>query len=261
MSYVTAYLPVAQGVAVVAALTGMAATARAAGDPRSTGAIVADTLVERVTGQTRADDVPIEVQVVITDRALLTTAGGGSGAETPAQVPGYGTVPAAWVRDLLRPADDGATEARVWLRRLYTHPADGTLVAMDSRRRTFDGGLRRFLLARDGSCTTPWCDAPIRHLDHTSPVADGGPTTAANGRGTCVRCNHTKELPGWTARAEPPPTTGRWHPHTVHLTTPTGHTYTATAPPVVPGTPPVHPADADSGDSPLERRYAALRAA
>ena len=54
MSQLSALLPVAQGVAVYAALTRSADTARAGGDARSRGQIMADTLVERVTGQSSA---------------------------------------------------------------------------------------------------------------------------------------------------------------------------------------------------------------
>jgi hypothetical protein len=230
MCYLTAYLPVIQGVAVHATLVKAAAAARASGDERSVGHLMADILVERVTGQASAPAVPVEVQVVITDRALFTSAFGGGG-ETPAQVPGYGTVPAAWARNMV-----GDPDAVRWLRRLYTHPEDGTLVAMDSARRTFDGGLRRFVIARDGTCQTPWCDAPVRHVDHVVDHAKGGPTSAHNAQGTCVRCNHTKQLPGWRARPEPAPPPGHWATHTVVTVTPTGHRYSSTAPPVLPGT-------------------------
>ncbi|HET8595679.1 MAG TPA: HNH endonuclease, partial [Intrasporangium sp.] len=375
MALLTAVLPVTQAVAVHAALARAAATAKANGDPRSTGQLMADTLVALVTGQEAATDIPIEVQVIITDRALL------HGDDTPAHIPGYGPVPAAWLRHLLTPDDledmlddldhadtddmdrvdteqltddmdranteqltddvahphnldpDGldhdshidlddldhdshtdlgdakptdvvdlagarqgapprsersdyaspvpppagpplteplssdrppgppppvrahptappprqSRRAQTWLRRLYTHPGTGTLITMDSRRRLFDAGLRRYLITRDGVCRTPWCDAPIRHLDHIRPHADGGPTTASNGQGLCVRCNLVKDQPGFNARvthAGPTPSrhdevsardgeaTAR--PHTVQLTTPTGHTYTSTAPPVLP---------------------------
>lgn len=235
MCYVSAYLPVAQGVAVHATLAKTAATARAQGDERSAGQLMADTFVERVTGQASAKAVPVEVQVVITDRALFT-APFGTNEETPAHVPGYGSVPAAWVRDLL-----GDSEARTWLRRLFTSPEDGTLVAMESTRRVFDGALRRFLVARDGTCRTPWCDAPVRHIDHVVDHASGGPTTAANGQGLCVRCNHNKQHPGWRARPEPAPPPGAWPTHTVVTVTPTGHRYTSSAPPVLPGGPPGEP--------------------
>ncbi|MDQ0619369.1 hypothetical protein QFZ33_003393 [Arthrobacter globiformis] len=50
MTYLTALLPVHQGVAVHAALTRQADTLHAAGDPRSRGQLTAETLVERTTG-------------------------------------------------------------------------------------------------------------------------------------------------------------------------------------------------------------------
>ena len=103
---------------------------------------------------------------------------------------------------------------RIWLRRLYTAPGTGDLVAMDSRARLFPPGLRRFVTVRDATCRTPYCDAPIRHLDHIVPWHDGGETTAANGAGLCEACNHTKETPGWTIRPRPGPR------HTLEITDP-----------------------------------------
>ena len=37
--------------------------------------------------------------------------------------------------------------------------------------------------------------APIRHTDHITRYADGGPTSERNGQGMCVRCNLDKEHP------------------------------------------------------------------
>jgi hypothetical protein len=108
---------------------------------------------------------------------------------------------------------------------------------MDSRARIFPPGLRRFIQARDDTCRTPYCDAPIRHLDHIIPHHAGGPTTTDNGAGLCEACNHTKETPGWTARpASRSAATSSGDRHTIQLTTPTGHTYHSTAPPL-PGSP------------------------
>ncbi len=225
MTQLSGLLPVRQGVAVYAALTGLADRLRAGGDARSRGQIMADALVERVTGQTTADEVPLEVQVVMTDGALL------DGDATPAQVPGYGPVPAAlartWIRD---------TAADVWVRRLYASPWDGSLVAMDSRRRTFRGGLRGFVVARDQTCRTPWCDAPIRHVDHPARAADGGPTTTENSQGLCEACNYAKEGHGWQARASG----GR-----VETTTPTGHRHHSRPPALAPPPRPRGPSAAD----------------
>ncbi|MFZ3414657.1 DUF222 domain-containing protein [Arthrobacter sp. 3Tela_A] len=336
MSYLTGLLPVAQGVAVYAALSRAADSLRAAGDERGRGQIMADTLVERVTGQTAADRIPVEVQLVITDRTLLAgvvaprgriargwgdqgwgdqdgvpgmpAARTAAQSDKPAYFPGYGIVPGAWARELIRsalgagdrraappppagrqspsgaglftepppgaaassepPTDNArfpdpepaglvappAELSLVSLRRLYLDPVSGELTAMESKARTFPAGLARMIRTRDQTCRTPWCDAPIRHIDHIQPHAEGGPTSYTNGQGLCEACNHAKEAPGWNAttiRTTPPgngsastptparPTVARPTPrtdpvsrHKVRITTPTGHTYTSTAPPL-----------------------------
>lgn len=127
-------------------------------------------------------------------------------------------------------ADPGALS---WLRRLYTVPETGELIAMDSRARLFPPGMRRFIHLRDATCRTPYCDAPIRHTDHIIPWRTTPTTTVENGQGLCEHCNHTKETPGWTTQPGTPTNTR----HTVTTHTPTGHTYTTTAPPP-PGTRP-----------------------
>jgi hypothetical protein len=263
MTYLTALLPAAQGVAAYASLTRHADTLRSSGDERSRDQIMADSLVERVTG-TPGGITGIELQLVMTDRTLL------QGDSEPARLTGYGTIPAHWARETIlnrttgpgfdadagsglasgsgaaagsvagRDSDSGVGagsgsaapdrhELSVWLRRLYTAPGSGELVAMDSKARFFPPGLRRFLQVRDDTCRTPYCDAPIRHDDHIIPWHNDGPTSISNGQGLCEACNHTKENPGWTAK--PIPGTR----HTVETRTPTGHTYHSTTPPL-PGT-------------------------
>lgn len=225
MTYLSALLPVSDGVAAYAALAAAAASARAAGDPRGRGQVMADELVTRLTGTATASGSPVEVCVVITDEALL------GGGEQPARVttsgageatPADSLVPAAVARAMVGQAQ------RAWVRRLYARPGTGELVAMDSVRRVFEGNLRRMLVLRDQRCRTPWCEAPVRHADHVLDHADSGPTSLANGQGLCERCNQTKNLPGWRAhvvRAGPE--------HVVRTTTPTGRTYDSTAPPLL----------------------------
>jgi hypothetical protein len=67
----------------------------------------------------------------------------------------------------------------------------------------------------------------VRHDMVHVPHAGGGPTSAANGSGLCEACNLAKEVPGW--RAEVVHGTDR---HTVATTTPTGHRYTSSSPPL-----------------------------
>lgn len=218
MAQLTSLLPVAQGVAVWATLSRAADEARAAGDPRSRGQVMADTLVERVTGQSRADAVPITVDLVVSDRSLL------AGGHEPAWLQGYGAIAADHADELVQQA---VTDARAALRRLYAAPTGG-LVAMESRSREFPEGLARFLELRDRTCRTPWCDAPIRHRDHVVAHAFAGSTSEPNGQGLCEQCNYVKQAPGWRAR----PITGPpGHPHQVEITLPTGHVVRSTAPP------------------------------
>jgi 5-methylcytosine-specific restriction endonuclease McrA len=66
----------------------------------------------------------------------------------------------------------------------------------------------------------------VRHADHIRPVDDGGATSAANGQGLCVACNHAKQAPGWRQQVVSSP---RERPE-VETVTPTGRRYTATAP-------------------------------
>ena len=239
MTYLSGLLPVAQGVATYAALDRRARELMAAGDERGRGQIMADTLVERVTGQVTASAVPIEVNLVMPAGTLMGS------TDEPAEVVGHGPISAETARALLAASADSA--ALVWFRRVLTS-LDGTrLVGLESRRRLFPEGIKRFLALRDKTCRTPWCDAPIRHADHVVGAGRDGPTIAANGQGLCVACNQAKEAPGWSAAvvdeggAEP---AGGVGPHRVRLRTPTGHAYDSTAPPVL---------EARRGQPPLDR--------
>jgi hypothetical protein len=205
MARLTALLPAAQGVAVYAALASAADTATAAADGRGRGQLMADTLVQRVTGQAAADQVPVEVDVIIDADTLLGR------SDEPAQLAGYGPLPADTARELIAQPD------RVWLRRLFRRPSSGELITMETRRRCFTGGQRRFIQLRDQTCRTPWCDAPIRHIDHVQPAGAGGPTSVDNGQGLCVACNHAKQAPGWQSTRAPN--------REVETETPTGHRY------------------------------------
>lgn len=405
MAMLTALLPVAQGVAVLKQLDEAASSVRTTGaDGRSRAQVMADTLVERVTGQAHADQVPIEVSLVLTPAAL--TGGCGCGGrrgddgvrddtegddtegddteredtegddkgvrtgeraepavldrddrddrderderderEEPAVLERYGPIPAGLARALIAPTStDGGAFSRpgawsgsraaddgpVWVRRVLVDPDDGTVTGIeatrhrlgspaladrvkrwftgqrddqrddqsdchgddaggscDGARRVFTGLVRRLILARDQSCRTPYCDAPIRHIDHIQAVSRGGSTTVANGQGVCERFNYVKEIPGWHVRViRAGHTSRRAHdhdiqtdiqtdiqndietghgadlgppggPHEIEITTPTGHTYRSSAPPAL--GPAAHPAAHPApGPPPGIRRRAAF---
>lgn len=206
MTWLTALLPVKDGVAVHAALTRAAESARAGGDERTKGQVMADSLVAAVLTSAAARDraatrwqpTPSEAQrttppgslglnLVMTDLSLFGI------SEEPARLDGYGPIPAELARELVVGACSAAE--KVWLRRLYTSPGTGELLSMDARTRLFPTGLARFIRLRDQSCRTPWCDAPIRDTDHAENHVAGGATSGQNGQGLCEACNHAKQAP------------------------------------------------------------------
>ena len=162
MTYVTAHLPVADGVAVYAALDAAARAGVAPRDRRGRGQVMADTLVERVTGRSIAEGQPVEIGLVMSDASLL------AGADAPARLIAAGVAPQVLPAAVARahvaglrqhavasgvessaaalvgegagvgggPAHDemATRRSQVWVRRLFTGPDGRHLVAMDSRR-------------------------------------------------------------------------------------------------------------------------------
>jgi hypothetical protein len=217
MAWLSALLPVEQAVACLAALRKGGDTARAAGDERTRGQVEADLLVERLTGQAEADQVPLEVQLLVPLDALLDPDSAGE----PALIPGHGPLPAGLVDDLI-----GKAGARTRWRRLFTR--GDAVIGGDPTARRFTGWLASLIRLRDHqTCRQPFCSAQIRHLDHIRRWRDGGPTSYPNGWGLCERDNYVRELPGWKIRLIH---AGDRGPHLVATTTPTGHTYYSRAP-------------------------------
>lgn len=282
MTFLTALIPLKQGVRILATLTRVADSAKASGDQRGKGQIMADALMHRLIEHTPCDEgagtigdhrgVPapagggvgsghseavrdprrqpikhgspaaarepwcttvnepdIALELVMTDRSLFGC------ASDPAVLVGYEAIPAPLARELILGSGEGRGEydgdgrgnlfkPRVWLKRLFTHPESNMLLAMDSRARLFPDGMKEFLRVRDQRCQTPYCDAPIREYDHIKAYAAGGPTTTDNGQGLCTACNQAKEAPGWSSQRDGQPST--------EVSTPTGHRYISTAPPL-----------------------------
>lgn len=207
---------------------------RAGGAREGHGAAMADSLTDTLLGHDGgADPGVLDIGLIITDRALFRPDAGDT-----AHLEGYGPVPAEAVRQQLRaatsdpadPAEDpyGADgpAVRAELRRLYTHPVTGELVAMDSTARAFPPAMRRFLTWRDTSCRGPHCNAAIRQSDHIAPVSGGGPTTLDNGQGLCGHCNKKETSAASVERIEDPGRSGHrveWtgHSGTSRITTPT----------------------------------------
>lgn len=201
MATLTARMPAVDVVLMRKRLSLEAERLRAQGDRRGHQAIMADLLADTVLGREgEMEPVTVDIGLIITDRALFHPKHG-----DVAHIEGYGPVPAEAVREQLRaalqePSDpdqdpygpDGPA-LRAVLRRLYTHPETGELVAVESEARAFPEKLGRFLTIRDSSCRGPFCDAPIRQHDHIIPRSQGGPTSIENGQDACAHCNQKEE--------------------------------------------------------------------
>lgn len=128
--------------------------------------------------------VGVQVNLVITDLSLFGI------TDSPAELFGLGSVPAELAREMIAHA---ASHHAATLKRLYTEPGSGALVKMESTSRAFPDGLAQMIFIRDGHCRFPFCDAPIRHLDHIRPHAAGGATSYSNGQGLCAAHNLVKD--------------------------------------------------------------------
>ncbi|MCX6469196.1 MAG: DUF222 domain-containing protein [Corynebacteriales bacterium] len=218
MVRLSALLPLVSGISVFASLK-RHADATVGVDDRTHAQVMADALVERVTGVATVDALPVAVNVVMSDEVL---AGNGGAA---AHVTGYGPIPADTARAMVATSLDA--DAATTLRRLFKAPSSGALVAMESAARLFPTGLKQFFDFRDQSCGIPYCDAPIAEYDHANPHANGGPTSVSNGGGMCLAHNRAKQNPGWRMTTADHTDTTR---HTATITTPTGHSHVSRAP-------------------------------
>jgi hypothetical protein len=119
MTWFTSLLPVKDGVAVHAALSAEADRLRAAGDVRSRGQIMTDTLVQRIlrphlAGADGARGIPLMVNVVVPDAVLFGDDDGGGWVDN------YGDVPGDLIREWI--AANLATGIDTWLKRIYEKP-------------------------------------------------------------------------------------------------------------------------------------------
>jgi hypothetical protein len=142
--------------------------------------------------------VGVQVNLVITDFSAFGI------TDNPAEIFGLGPLPAPLARELI---EEAAAKHAATLKKLYTDPTSGALVGMESRSRIFPDQLGQLIAFRDQHCRHPYCDSPIKHLDHINPHAQGGPTSFGNGQGLCARHNLIKDTNA-TTTPEPGTSTG-----------------------------------------------------
>ena len=138
MAILTGYLPVEQGIACYAALQKHADTAVAIGDGRTRDQIMADTLVERVTGQATAAEINIELHLIMPLDTLIDP-------DEPERRRHPRLRSAA---RQARPRDRASSKGRKWWRRLFTAPK-GSRGGADRGRGSDPPLLRRLAQPND----------------------------------------------------------------------------------------------------------------
>ena len=192
MASVRALIPAIDAARIRKGLSVAAESARAGGDRRGHQQIMADLFADVLVGRGDGiDPTTLDIGILITDRSLLAPAHADA-----ATIEGFGPVPYDHVREaMLRAveAGDEDTELALTVRRLYADLDDGQLVGVEARSRAFPASLARFLRLAHQTCRAPYCDAPIRQMDHIVPWSQGGATSLDNGNGLCGGDNRKEE--------------------------------------------------------------------
>ncbi|UDY24504.1 HNH endonuclease [Nocardioides sp. Kera G14] len=206
MGWLKALMPIEQLAAVKDTLEASADTALALGVDATRGQVMVDTLIARLTGADSGTPAtvaleqpshPVTINLLMTAEALLD-----NDHTQPAILASHGPIPTSLAKRLIETAI--LSLQKVELRRLFTAPHTGELVAMESKARLFPKQLAQFIRLRDQICRTPGCGARIAHIDHVEDWDSGGETTVVNGEGTCRQCNWAKQVIGHQD-SEPPP--------------------------------------------------------
>lgn len=223
-----ARLPEADGLAIARALDQQAREPVSDDDRRTVAQRQADLLVAAVTGgpavwglpddadePSPAGGVTAQLSVTIPVQSLV-----GDGA--PAQVPGFGTIPASTARQL---AGGDRVEARPVVYDADTGRLLGIGAYLPASRWWADGGARvtwgddlapapgyqhprlmdEFVRTRDQSCRAPGCRraADRCDCDHVEPYPTG-PTSVSNSCCLCRRHHRMKtHAPGWQVTGDP----------------------------------------------------------
>lgn len=230
MAELYAVLPALEAIAIETALTAAAralkADASKTGETRTMDQLRADLLAAPFNAALRTGTLdgvtPTDLARIGGERAKLNVTVPASVllgiSDAPGQLAGYGPISADTAREI---AGDST-----W-RRILTDPVDGTLLDVGAETYRPPAHLARHVRMRDGTCRWVGCNWPAHRceLDHSVRHPDG-PTADRNLGPFCKRHHIFKHRDG----------TGRClvqvAPGVFTWTTPTGHSYTVTPPPI-----------------------------
>ncbi|WP_123446508.1 MULTISPECIES: HNH endonuclease signature motif containing protein [unclassified Rathayibacter] len=213
----------------------IARTLRDDGDPRTLQQLSADAAVDLlcdgdIAGTTPNDEHrpdPTFVPGVRAEVRLTLAASTAVGLdEAPADLDGYGLVPAPIARELIRTAAS--------FTRVLTDPDTGAVVSVGRTRRVPPPQMRLHLQLRDQTCRFAGCTRPAAtaEADHTLEWRNGGETSLENLVSLCTSHHHIRHGDQWTYV--------RHGDGMIVWTSPTGRRI-SNRPPALPGRPPDPP--------------------
>ncbi|QHF25525.1 DUF222 domain-containing protein [Rathayibacter sp. VKM Ac-2804] len=214
----------------------IARTLRDEGDPRTLQQLSADAAMDLLcdgdiagttpNGEHRPD--PTFVPGVRAEVRLTLAASTAVGLDdAPADLDGYGPVPAAIARELIRTAAS--------FTRVLTDSDTGAVVSVGRTWRVPPAQMRLHLQLRDQTCRFPGCTrtASTSEADHTLEWRNGGETSLENLVMLCTSHHHVRHGEQWSY--------DRVDDHgTLEWTSPTGRRI-SDRPPPLPGRPPERP--------------------
>jgi len=205
---------------LLSAHTGAAATGRLDGGEGSGSASGADSLPGASGNGTDPyfvdlSKIPAPKADVLVTIPIFTMLGS---TDEPADLDGYGPIPAAMARKLVA---DGATS----FYRVLVDPRDGAPLEIGRTSYRLTEAMKRWIRMRDGHCTFPGCTNPStdNDTDHLTAWQHHGTTGVSNLAQLCPKHHRLRHNSGWT----PTPATGTEPPG---WTSPTGRHYPAQHP-------------------------------
>ena len=202
MAWVSLYLAADKACAIWNRTSALARGMQGPNEPRTLTQIKADVAAERLlgnSGHSSGSGPSLKADVLVTVpvfSALGVT-------EEPAELDGYGPIPASMARKLVA---DGAGS----FYRVLVDPRDGAPLEIGRTSYRLPESLKRWLRMRDGKCTFPGCSNPSQdnEADHLTAWEHGGSTGISNLGQLCPKHHRLKHRTGWTpgpaTKDEPP---------------------------------------------------------
>lgn len=180
-------LPADRVAAILRYIHDLALKRRRREDPRSIDQLRADIFLELLEGAHHGSGRRPLVDIRVDLETLVGL------AEKAGEIPGWGPVIADIARQIVERQPDGEWRVTV------TDPDTGAVLADGTTKRRPTAAQRRYLEARQTTCSNPRCRMPAHRsdIDHNHPRARGGRTEAKNLAPACRHDHLLLTVGGW----------------------------------------------------------------